>query len=427
MGEHNDDTFSAPPYTTTKVLELCPALEYNKDEWQQWLIFKPIGGYCPLPPYHCYFSILSHVLVCYNHPALIVPTTHPRLDNHNNFNSCLSDYSLVSLSHSLLAKSETPPSGDSLTSQSALNCRCEYLSVALGEENIRIPLDALNGSQLAVLRSLTKIALSPVYRTSTKVTIIGTITLGTRVSPINIKRYESILLKFALCAGAELSINYISENSCQAELEQHTISGITDAFFTARISGRCTHKVQITPDLKEQGSSLLLLTFNRALCPGGSLLEFLFSHKFTRFSVPSTHSIRLFLEAINECATNSHILSCLNIGPGGIAITLTKMAIMGNRGVNCQIPRHIHPNAFLFSETPGIIAEVHAHHEPEVMNSFTKRGFHTFKLGKVCSSGDLARIIFSQVEPHVEKLVLDECVTLVKNQWMRHMLYHRNC
>jgi phosphoribosylformylglycinamidine synthase len=111
---------------------------------------------------------------------------------------------------------------------------------------------------------------------------------------------------------------------------------------------------------------------------------------------------RVLSEVLVAASIDGTIAAAHDISDGGIAITLTEMAMKSGIGVKVSVPSDLNPFIFCFAESTGrAIAVVTAAHEAAFVASCSAVGLPTTRLGE--TGGDVVEII-SQFSAPISEL-----------------------
>jgi phosphoribosylformylglycinamidine synthase len=111
---------------------------------------------------------------------------------------------------------------------------------------------------------------------------------------------------------------------------------------------------------------------------------------------------RVLSEVLVAASIDGTIAAAHDISDGGIAITLTEMAMKSGIGVKVSVPADLNPFIFCFAESTGrAIAVVTAAHEAAFVASCSAAGLPTTRLGE--TGGDVVEII-SQFSAPISEL-----------------------
>lgn len=169
----------------------------------------------------------------------------------------------------------------------------------------------------------------------------------------------------------------------------------------------------VTPDLKHPDSGKIMYVDlgNDKHRLGGSSL----AHVFEQLGdvvpdVDDSAQLKRAIEALQQCIANRWISAGHDRSDGGLITTLLEMAFAGNCGISVNLPTQADPIAALFSEELGLVIEVHAEHEQDVINTFASANITIQTIGH--TTGD------SNIEIKVnDQVVLTSPMTDLRDTW----------
>ena len=163
-------------------------------------------------------------------------------------------------------------------------------------------------------------------------------------------------------------------------------------------------RLSITPDLKPEASSLLLIDLARGQNRlGGSILAQTYNR--SGGDVPDMDDpaeLLAVFTTLQSLLKEKRILAAHDRSDGGLATTLVEMCIAGGRGSSITLPTGDSPAAdlaTLFSEEPGMVIQVSDDNRNAVLQTFTDAGLaHTVStLGSVTENKTL-RVMFGKTD-----------------------------
>jgi len=170
----------------------------------------------------------------------------------------------------------------------------------------------------------------------------------------------------------------------------------------------------ITMKLKEKGS-LLFLVSERKNELGGSV--YYDAHNEIGANVPKIdfEKERNALYAVIDAIHERLVLSCHDISDGGLAVTLSEMALGGEADGKIGISADIgfsdeRPDVTLFSETPGFVLEIKESDAVKIKKVFEKHRTKLIPLGKTMGEGKLV------IHAH-SKRIIDVEINELANAW----------
>ena len=170
-----------------------------------------------------------------------------------------------------------------------------------------------------------------------------------------------------------------------------------------------------TPDLKRPGASSLLLVRPIAaatagrdlpLRAGGSALLQVFGRVGGlggAAAVPDCEAPALLVALFEATQTlldvEGALLSVHDVSDGGVLVAALEMAFAGNCGLELNLPGSSEaPLPALFAEEVGLVLEVAAGREAEVLAAYTKRGVFATGIGRSVAAPDVTVTVGDSVE-----------------------------
>lgn len=138
-----------------------------------------------------------------------------------------------------------------------------------------------------------------------------------------------------------------------------------------------------TPDLKSAGNPLLFIDLGSGKDRlGGSALAQAFGQIGDETpDIDDPKLLRAAFEAVQELIAKGFAISYHDRSDGGLATTLTEMAMAGGRGADIRIPQGINPVPYLFSEELGMVVECWLDKLNEVAEILAEHGVPSTLIG----------------------------------------------
>jgi len=138
----------------------------------------------------------------------------------------------------------------------------------------------------------------------------------------------------------------------------------------------------LTPDLKSVNNSQLIYIDlgHGAYRLGGSCLAQVYNQLGRESADIDAKSLKAFFNAMQKIVKGRLALAYHDISDGGLAVTLSEMAITGGRGISVTIPdvdakgNPLDPLAVLFAEEPGAVLQVADDNVKNVLAIFRRAG-----------------------------------------------------
>ncbi len=168
----------------------------------------------------------------------------------------------------------------------------------------------------------------------------------------------------------------------------------------------------ITPDIKEPGSSLLLidLTPGQARLGGTAFAQVLGQLGDTSPDMDNPALVQRAFAAVQQLIAEDLILAGHDISDGGLIVTLLEMAFAGNCGLNLAVDRSTDLFAAFFAEELGLVIECRQKDLQAVTTILEAAELSATNLGVTTRDQQIHL-------QHNGRTVLDEAMVLLRRQW----------
>ncbi len=168
----------------------------------------------------------------------------------------------------------------------------------------------------------------------------------------------------------------------------------------------------VTPDIKEPGSSLLLIDLapGQARLGGTAFAQVLGQLGDKSPDMDNPDLIRRAFAAVQQLIAGDHILAGHDISDGGLIVTLLEMAFAGNCGLDLDLQSSDELFAVLFAEELGLVVECKNDQVAAVNDILSASGLTGTCIG---TTTDDKRICLR----FNDETVLDEDMRILRRQW----------
>ena len=150
--------------------------------------------------------------------------------------------------------------------------------------------------------------------------------------------------------------------------------------------------LRVTPDLKQDGNTLLLLRAGARRRLGGSALAQVLSQLGDEVpDIEDPGSLKAVFQATQDMVRSGAIVACHDVSDGGLIVTLLEMAFAGDRGWRVEIEGD-DPYGSLFAEEAAVVVEVAR--EADVREILVRHGVDCIELG--CVQDGTVELSFNQ-------------------------------
>ena len=189
----------------------------------------------------------------------------------------------------------------------------------------------------------------------------------------------------------------------------------------------------VSMQLKKTDSHIILIGERRDECGGSAYYQVLQEMTGgqrqdwlgTKLPKPNFEEIQAMIELVTTSIQNKHILSCHDIGEGGLLLSLFEMTVpqrkcggsiglrMNLNSINCDLPI----DTILFSQTPGFVVEVDTRHSETLLTKAQKKGISATIIGSTTAHDNLC-------VQSGECILIDESVASLYTVWSNALQKH---
>lgn len=130
----------------------------------------------------------------------------------------------------------------------------------------------------------------------------------------------------------------------------------------------------------QNAGSTIIMVGERKNELAGSVYYSLFNESGAHVPKPNLEEVKKQIFALTDCIDDGLVLSCHDIGDGGLAAALSEMTFGNNLGCEIGWKTELSPVVFLFSETGGFLIETKS--PDNIAAAFAKKDIAIFTIGK---------------------------------------------
>jgi len=145
--------------------------------------------------------------------------------------------------------------------------------------------------------------------------------------------------------------------------------------------GRLKDVRRAVPMHFQKTDSVILMVSKRKNELGGSVYYSLYDELGVNVPKPNLDEVKNQIFAITDCIDQGLLLSCHDIGDGGVASALAEMTFRNGIGCKVNIESKLSFSKILFSETGGFVAESCIENVKTVRSYFSNYGLDIFEIG----------------------------------------------